>query len=118
MYAALDSLNMLPLSDATPISMVFPGAAEASQAQKQTETSLKTTAKILLQMNQGNLADQPTANEGDGPSTSEALLQTENLVVENPLSAMVLYSQVVSLYRPFNHPEFNTLSVVTLTVIV
>lgn len=96
MYEALDSLNMLPLSDATPMSMVFPRAADGSPSQRQTATNLKTTAEILIQMNQGNPAEQPIANEEDKPSSSESLLPTENVIVENPLSAMVLYSQVVS----------------------
>lgn len=57
MCEALDSLNMLPLSDATPISMVFPIAADASLSQKQTETNLKTTVEILIQINQVDPAE-------------------------------------------------------------
>lgn len=105
MYAALDSLNMLPISNATPLSAVFPKATEASQIQHQTETNLTATAEILLHMNQGNPAEQQIANEGDKSPNDEVLLLLEDLIVENPLSAMVLYSHVVSLCRPFHYPS-------------
>lgn len=99
MYAALDSLNMLPVNNATPLSSVFPTAAEAKQTKNPIETNLTNTAEILLQMNQGNPADQQVVNEGSKSPNDEVILPSEDLIVMNPLSAMVLYSHVVSLCR-------------------
>lgn len=71
MYEALDSLNMLPLSDATPISVVFP-------------TTVGATAEILVQMNRGT-------SEGENAAINEV---SKHLTVENPASATVLSPQV------------------------
>lgn len=97
MYEALDSLNMLPLSNAMPISVVFPTAPAASSSQQQTKTNLKTTAEILVQMNQGKPAEESTVNEGNNSNANAVPSSSENLVVENPSSAMVLYPQVEKL---------------------
>lgn len=105
MYEALDGLNMLPVSNATPLSAVFPTATEAGQTQSQIETNLTATAEILLCMNQGNPTEQKIAKKGTKPPNDEILPSAENLTVENPLSAMVLYSHVVSLRIPFHYPS-------------
>lgn len=91
MYEALDKLNMLPISDATAISVVFPTAAEASSSQQQTETNVATTAEILVQMNQGIAAVETTPNDGENFIANAV---PQNLTVEDPASAMVLSPQV------------------------
>lgn len=44
----------------------------------------------------GNTSEQQTANEEKQRSTSEMISQVENMNVENPISAMVLYSPAVN----------------------
>ena len=100
MYEALDSLNMMPITDATPLAAVFPRADEANQPQEQTNSNLNFTAEILVQMNQGNPNEQPMGDTGKEPSDNEARLPSQDSNAENPLTAMVLYTKVVSLCRP------------------
>lgn len=113
MYEALDSLNMMPVTDATPLSTVFPRADEANQPQEQTDSNLNSTAEILIHMNQGNPTEQPMENTGKEPSDNEARLPSQDSNIENPLTAMVLYSNMVSLcifftlYRFSNNDDNN-----------